>query len=94
MWKIVNGQWIAITEDERQEYLQADSKYCTEWSNIRVNHARIEIKARQEESQVIGWRAEISIGGKAAYWAKVYIDRFPDLLTFLNDINGLDKLGL
>jgi hypothetical protein len=93
MWKIVKGQWVELTEDEKQTRPKEDQMYFKDFSSIMVKTTRIEIKAREEEGQITGWKADINLGGRVAYWTKVYIDQFPDLLVFLRDISNLDKLG-
>lgn len=94
MWKITNGQWIELSEEEKEKFLKEDSQYYREFFEVLVpNSHRVEVKARQDDQQQInGWKAEINLNGKAVYWAKVYIDRFPDLLVFLRDIEVLNKI--
>ena len=94
MWKIVNRQWVELTEDEKEQFLKEEAQYFRDFAEIHVPEVyRVEIKARQEDrQQITGWKADISTHGNVVYWDRVYIERFPDLLTFLHDIEALDKL--
>jgi hypothetical protein len=96
MYKIINGQWQTLTEEDIPQYRKQDGSY-QDWLQVSSENVSINVSIRQD-NQEQQWKADIQIDGNAKHRTKVtfhttvYIDQFPDLLALLRDADVLERL--